>query len=122
MFKKQTTDDSTSHWLLDSVIHRLRSTSWYHHAANTIQRYTRTIPAHWRARLLITVPVLLLMLLGSWWTHSPNRTLVMYIFQPRVDDPEYTNNALYFIRHGIKVGRPQHPSSDMHHTPSTAAP
>lgn len=93
----------SSHWLPELVIQQLRSTSWYHHVAKAIQRYTRTVPAHWRARLLITIPVLLLMLLGSWWTHNPNRTLVMYIFQPRADDPEYTNNALYFLREGVKV-------------------
>lgn len=93
----------SSHWLPELVIQQLRSTSWYLHVAKAIQRYTRTVPAHWRARLLITIPVLLLMLLGSWWTHNPNRTLVMYIFQPRADDPEYTNNALYFLREGVKV-------------------
>jgi hypothetical protein len=53
----------------------------------------------------IVVGILFAALLVLMWYkgHKGPSTLVVYVYHPRTDDVEYTNNVKYFIREGIQV-------------------
>lgn len=61
------------------------------------------MPASRHGWVLLGMPLFLLVLWSVWQTYNPNRALVVYVYQPRAGDIEYTHNVQYFIREGVQV-------------------